>query len=129
MMEVLGVGIDAVEIQRFARAVDDWGESFLRKIFTPGELEYFDTKKAKPVSMAGKFAAKEAVKKALPDGASIGLRWYDIEILNGPDGKPYARLHGRAKKVAGVSGDLNVFVSVSHTRNIATANAVVVQNG
>ena len=128
-MKVLGVGIDAVEIQRFAGAVEQWGDNFLKKIFTSSELEYLDTKKVKPVSMAGKFAAKEAVKKALPDGATIGLRWSDIEILNGPDGKPYARLHGRAKSLAGSSGDLNVFVSVSHTRNIATANAVVVQNG
>ncbi len=128
-MNVAGIGIDAVEIDRFASAVEMWGDNFIDKVFTPKEREYFEFKKLNPINMAGKFAAKEAVKKALPDGAEIGLRWSDIEILNGSDGKPYACLHGQAKKIMDKFNLAEVFVSISHTKNIATANAMVVKNG
>ncbi|MDD3089049.1 MAG: holo-ACP synthase, partial [Candidatus Omnitrophica bacterium] len=98
-MNVLGIGIDAVDISRFKKAVEERGGKFLEKIFTAKELEYAGSKRAAFMHMAGKFAAKEAVKKALPEGASIGLNWSDIEILNGYDGKPYAVLHGKAGKI------------------------------
>ena len=128
-MNIVGIGIDAVDIERFREAADKRGEVFLRKIFTLKELEYANGKKANAIHMAGKFAAKEAVKKALPDGAEIGLNWFEIEILNGEDGKPYASLHGRAKKIMERYGLSNVLVSVSHTGTLAISNAMVVKNG
>ncbi|MDD4956133.1 MAG: holo-ACP synthase [Candidatus Omnitrophica bacterium] len=125
-MDVLGIGIDAVKVDRFRKAVESYGEVFLRKIFTGNELSYADLKKDHSMHMAGKFAAKEAVKKALPDGARIGLSWADIEILNQDDGKPYVMLHGEADKIVKKHGIKKVLVSISHTRDLATANAVVV---
>lgn len=128
-MTVAGIGIDAVEIKRFQKAVEDYGDNFLKKIFTSKEMEYAKTKKAFYMHMSGKFAAKEAVKKALPDGIEIGLKWSDIEILNSEDGKPFAVLHGNAKRLMEKFNLSRVFVSISHTETIATANAMAVENG
>jgi len=77
--------------------------------------------------MAGKFAAKEAVKKALPDGARIGLNWPEIEILNDEDGKPYTCLHGTAKGLLKEHGLESVLVSISHTKEVAVSNAIGVE--
>ena len=128
-MNIVGIGIDAVEIERFKKAAEERGDKFLKKIFTDKELEYADAKKASHIHMAGKFAAKEAVKKALPDGIEIGLNWFDIEILNNDDGKPYALLHGAAKRLQDKFNISQVFVSISHTRYLATSNAMVVKDG
>lgn len=130
-MNVAGIGIDIVGIERFKTAAEQRGEGFLKKIFTQGELDYAGTKPEPGyiMHMAGKFAAKEAVKKALPDGAKIGLNWTDIEILNSEDGKPYALLHGQAKELMDKFKLSQVFVSISHTRDVATANAMAVTNG
>ena len=128
-MSVVGIGIDTVEIERFRRIAEEKGERFLEKIFTSGEMKYAESKKARFIHMAGKFAAKEAVKKALPNGAEIGLNWPEIEILNTKDGKPYVRLHGQAGKLAEEFKLTKVLVSISHTRGIATSNAVVIKDG
>lgn len=128
-MNVTGIGIDAVEIERFKKALDQWGENFLKKIFTQKELEYAGGKKSYAMHMAGKFAAKEAVKKAIPDGAEIGLNWADMEILNGKDGKPHACLHGHAASLAKKFNLSQVYVSISHTEKLAIANAIGVKNG
>ena len=128
-MNVMGIGIDTVDIDRFSRVAEDKGRTFLLKIFTEKEIDYAKTKKAKYMHMAGKFAAKEAVKKALPNGKEIGLNWFDIEILNGEDGKPYAQLHGRAKKLMEEFNLSQVLVSVSHTDKTAISNAMVVKHG
>ncbi|MGB2630867.1 MAG: holo-ACP synthase [Candidatus Omnitrophota bacterium] len=128
-MNIIGTGIDAVEIERFEKAVKEKEGKILQRIFTLEELKYVGGKRARFMHMAGKFAAKEAVKKALPDGARIGLSWADIEILNGEDGKPYVRLHGEAERLAKEKGPFKVLVSISHTRNTAISNAMVVKNG
>ena len=128
-MNIAGIGVDTVEISRFEKIVREKGKVFLEKIFTSREISYAENKKAGFAHMAGKFAAKEAVKKALPDGAEIGLRWFDIEILNSEDGKPYACLHGQAKKLKKKFNVTRVLVSISHTRGIAVSNAVVMNDG
>lgn len=129
-MNIAGIGIDAIEIERFKTAIDKRGEVFLKKIFTQKELEYANDKgSGYYMHMAGKFAAKEAVKKALPEGIKIGLNWSDIEILNGEDGKPYALLHGSAKELKKKYDLSHVLVSISHTKDLATSNAMVVKNG
>jgi len=128
-MNVAGIGIDAVEIERFSKALEKWGENFLKKIFTRKELEYAGGKKGYAMHMAGKFAAKEAVKKTLPDGAEIGLNWANIEILNGKDGKPHVCLHGHAERLMKKFNLSQVYVSISHTEKLAIANAIGVKNG
>lgn len=128
-MSVIGIGIDVVDIKRFRKAVIQRGKRFLERIFTDREIEYSETKKSCYAHMAGKFAAKEAVKKALPEGARIGLNWPDIEILNRGDGKPYALLHGHAKDIMDEFGLTRVLVSISHTDDLATSNAMAVKDG
>ena len=128
-MSVIGIGIDTVDIKRFREAVTRRGKNFLDRIFTERELEYAESKKSSYMHMAGKFAAKEAVKKALPEGARIGLNWPDIEILNSEDGKPYAILHGHARKIMDEFGLTSVLVSISHTDDLATSNAMAVKDG
>ena len=127
-MSIEGIGTDIVDIKRFRQVVEKRGENFLRKIFTDKELEYAENKKFFHAHMAGKFAAKEAVKKALPDGARIGLNWTDIEILNHSDGKPYVQLHGQASAIMKDFNLTRVLVSVSHTDDIATANSMAVKD-
>lgn len=128
-MKIEGIGIDAVEVERFRKAAEKHGRHFLEKIFTKKELEYTGSKKASYIHMAGRFAAKEAIKKALPDGMQSGLKWSDIEILNSENGKPYALLHGKAGRLMEKYKQLQVFVSISHTHTLATSNALVVKNG
>ncbi|RKY40852.1 MAG: holo-[acyl-carrier-protein] synthase [Candidatus Makaraimicrobium thalassicum] len=128
-MNIAGIGIDALKIERFKKAIEQRGENFLKRIFTQKELEYAGSKKAFYVHMAGKFAAKEAVKKALPDGAELGLNWSDIEILNGKDGKPYALLHGQAEYLMKKYNLSQMVVSISHTDDLAVSNAMGVHDG
>jgi holo-[acyl-carrier protein] synthase len=128
-MSAVGIGIDIVDIKRFRKAVIQRGKGFLKRIFTEREIEYAESKKSSYAHMAGKFAAKEAVKKALPEGARIGLNWPDIEILNSGDGKPYALLHGHARTIMDEFGLTRVLVSISHTDDLATSNAMVVKDG
>jgi holo-[acyl-carrier protein] synthase len=127
-MSVEGIGTDVVDINRFRLVVEERGDGFLRRIFTDEEIKYAENKKFFHAHMAGKFAAKEAVKKALPDGARIGLNWTEIEILNHPDGKPYVRLYGRARQIMEDFNLTRVLVSVSHTDDVATSNAMAVKN-
>ena len=128
-MNVAGIGIDAVDIKRFEKTAGRGGDRFLKKIFTDKELKYSEKKKERFAHMAGKFAAKEAVKKALPDGARIGLSWTDIEIVNDEDGKPHVVLHGKAKELQKEFSVSDVFLSISHSQSVAVSNAVVVKNG
>lgn len=128
-MNIAGIGIDALEVKRFSEVVKRHGHNFIKRIFTERELEHASNKRQFAIHMSGKFAAKEAVKKALPDGANIGLFLADIEILNHEDGKPYVILHGRAKKIQEMFQITKVLVSISHTKKLATANAMVVKNG
>ncbi len=123
------IGIDVVDINRFKKAVEERGELFIKKIYTEKEQTLGKNKKNYYEHMAGKFAAKEAVKKALPDGAEIGLAWPEIEIMNAEDGKPYVVLHGQAKKLQEKFELTEIIVSISHTRDVAVSNAMVVKNG
>ena len=128
-MNISGIGIDTVEIARFEKMVKRLGKKFLEKIFTGKELKYAEKKKTKFIHLAGKFAAKESVKKCLPKDAQKGVAWPEIEILNTDDGRPYAVLHGRAKKNCKKYKIGEVFVSISHTSRTAVANAVVMKYG
>lgn len=112
----LSVGIDIIEIERIRRAVDRWGWRFLERVYTLEEIELFA---AFPASLAARFAAKEAVMKAL--GGRMG--WREIEVLRGPRGEPVLRLHGRALRRAQELGT-RLTVSLSHSREYAIASVV-----
>ena len=117
---MLYVGIDIVEINRIERAVIRWGSRFLQRIYTPVELELCQQRLP---SLAGHFAGKEAVMKALGIGTkSIG--WQEIEIIPNPDGKPLVCLYGRAQNKAKELGLNNLSISLSHSKEYAIASVV-----
>lgn len=119
-MMTLVTGIDAVEIQRIGQACHRWGEKFVDRIFTPNEQAHC---RNRAESFAGRFAAKEAVSKAL--GVGIGdIRWRDIEVLPDPRGKPTLHLHGKAAEIAMDKGLIGFDVSITHSRDDAIAIVV-----
>ncbi len=117
---MLRAGIDLVEIDRFAQAVARHGERLLQRVFTPLEREQCGGRVA---SLAARFAAKEAVAKAL--GTGIGaVRWVDIEVVNDDQGAPHLRLHGEAARQAVALGIAAWAISLSHSRGCAAAVVV-----
>ena len=120
-MTHLSTGVDLIEIARVARVVARYGERFLGRVFTPAELADVGDS---PASLAARFAAKEAVSKAL--GTGIGpITWGEIEILRGSRSEPTLYLHGSARKLADELGLTNWSVSLSHTHTHAIALVVV----
>lgn len=110
-------GIDTIEIERIAGAIDRFGDRFLQRVYTETEIVHC---RGRAQSFAGRFAAKEAASKALGIGIR-GLSWRDIEVVRGPRGKPVMLLHGKAARVAEAQGLTSFEVSITHSRTDATA--------
>ena len=125
-MPVLGIGTDIVECLRIAKMIDHHGELFLTRVFTPREIEYCSSRKAATQHYAGRWAAKEAILKALGTGWSRGIRWRDMEIRHDAAGKPSVALGGEARELCERLGIGNMLISISHCRMYATALAVAV---
>lgn len=120
MIAAIVTGIDVIEIARIARAHDRFGDRFLQRVFTPAEIRYC---RGRPQRLAGRFAAKEAVSKAL----GVGIRplsWRDIEILPDVRGKPTVHLHGRAARLASAWSFSGFDVSITHSRTDAVVMVV-----
>lgn len=126
-MSVLAHGVDIVEVSRIGAMVAEHGEHFLERVFTQGEREYAHASKRRDEHLAGRFAAKEAVLKALGTGWSQGIAWTDIEVTRGPAGEPGVRLSGKAKSIADSLGIGRWVLSLSHTENYAVASAIGLQ--
>ena len=118
-------GIDIIEIHRIKKAVDRWGERFLRNIYTDAELRLYDKKLQ---SLAARFAAKEAVMKLL-GARGKGFSFRDIETLSQSDGQPILNLYGRAKSEAERLGISEIAVSLAHTGEYALATAIAFCTG
>lgn len=118
---VLGMGIDLIEIDRVQRSIDRFGDRFLERIFTPGEIAYCMRKKSFAESFAARFAAKEAGAKALGTGISYGVSWQEFEVTREASGKPSLQLHGRAAELAGRLGVVRSALSLTHTQQMAMA--------
>jgi len=118
------LGIDLIEIKRVKKVKERWGKRFLERVYTPKELEYCLRKKYPEGSLAGRFAAKEAVMKALGTGLSSGVSWKDIEIINNGKGKPEVFLYGKTRKLLGKK---RVLISISHTKEDAIAQAMIIK--
>ncbi len=117
---MLTSGVDMIEIERLQQAVDRHGERFLRRIFTEREIAYCG---GRFESLAGRFAIKEAVAKAL--GTGIGdMNWADIEIVNDERGKPFLQLHNQAGRMSAEQGLTHWSISMSHTATHAVGFAV-----
>ena len=120
---IIGVGIDIIEIRRIKNAIESNGR-FLEKIFTSSELEYLKSRNLRPEYVAGRFAAKEAVAKALGTGFR-GFDFKDIEIDRTTLGKPIVILKGKAKLIAKKEGQYNIHLSISHGEDSAVAYAIL----
>ena len=120
---VLGIGIDIIEIERIKESVDNYGESFLNKIYTQTELDYSLSRKNKYQHLAARFAAKEAIYKALSSDTDQIYSWQDIEIYNEVNGLPKVKLYGQLKDYLGLEKELKI--SMSHSENYVTCVAIV----
>lgn len=123
---VLGVGVDLTEIARIRSAHEKHGKLFLDKIFTPAEQELCLAKANPYPSLAARFAAKEAVSKALGTGFSEKFGLKSVGILTGPEGQPLVELDELAQKLLEERGAKKILVSLTHTENFAEAFAVLV---
>ena len=120
---IKGIGNDIIEIDRIKIAVAK-NNSFLTKIYTKQELEYYKSKGSKIQTLAGMFCAKEAVSKALGTGFR-GFGFTDIEILRNEFGRPEVRLHLKAKDIFESSNYSAIFVSISHCKTYASAVSIL----
>jgi holo-[acyl-carrier protein] synthase len=119
------VGIDIVGVERVARLASEHSAS-LDTVFTPAELEYCAGKRRRDEHLAARFAAKEAVLKAVGTGLRARMHWTDVEIVRAPSGQPGVRLHGEVAECARRRGIGNIEVSLSHSAGLAVAEAVAV---
>lgn len=119
---ILGIGIDVIEVKRIAKAVEN--ERFLEKLYTAREIEFFQTRRGNLLSIAGNFAAKEAVAKALGTGFGA-VKWTEVEVLRNAKGGPYVLLHGRALEIFEQMGGRKIWISISHSKEYAVAQAII----
>jgi holo-[acyl-carrier protein] synthase len=124
-MPILGHGIDIVETTRVQRMVEEHGQRFLDRVFTPAEQAYCAANPKRYYEhLAGRFAAKEAVLKVLGTGWRGGIAWTDVEVLKEPSGQPRIRLSGECERIAQRVGITRWHVSLSHIETHATASAI-----
>jgi holo-[acyl-carrier protein] synthase len=121
---LLGIGTDIIGCDRIAQMLEKHGDVFLRKVFTPREIEYCSARKSAHQHYAGRWAAKEAVLKVLGTGWAKGIQWTDVEVINEASGAPTLLLANRAAEIALAKGIRTVQVSISHCKEYATAFAV-----
>ena len=121
---ILGIGTDIIEVARIEKVMSrDIG--FRDKIFTPGEIEYCETKKHKYENYAARFSAKEAFLKAIGTGWRFGIRFGDIDIFHDELGKPHIRATGKAKELLEELSVSKIHVSLSHLKEMATAIVIL----
>jgi holo-[acyl-carrier protein] synthase len=125
-MSVLGLGVDIVEIARFAGAIERQGQALLDRCFLAGEQEYCARHREPARFYAARFAVKEAVAKALGTGVGAELSWLDMEVRHKPSGAPMVILHGAGAETAKRLGVREVLISLSHSEHYAVANAIAV---
>jgi holo-[acyl-carrier protein] synthase len=126
---IVGTGIDLVETARIAENIERYGDRFVRRLYTPGEIAYCQKFKNRAERFAARFAAKEAAFKALGTGWREGVRWLDVEVINQASGKPELLLHGRAEELARSLGVTVKTVSISHADHYAVAQVLFESNG
>jgi holo-[acyl-carrier protein] synthase len=122
---IVGTGIDIAEVPRIRQSIARFGDRFLRRIYTAGEMRYCDSKANRVERYAARFAAKEAAMKALGTGWNHGVRWRDCEVARMPGGRPTMVFHGKAGEFTAKLGAKNVALSISHTQEQAIAQVIL----
>ena len=124
MSNILGLGLDATDIDRIADTIERYGERFLGRIFTAGEIAYCTRRKVPSIHFAGRFASKEAAMKALGTGHSQGVLWRDVEVVR-RSGPPQLRLHGGAARRFAAMGGRSSLLTITHTDDLAMAQVLI----
>jgi holo-[acyl-carrier protein] synthase len=125
-MSIFGIGTDIVECLRIAQMIERHGELFIGRVYTQQEIQYCQSRKQATQHFAGRWAAKEAVLKALGTGWRRGISWRDVEIRNERSGSPVVTLYGGARDYMEQAGITQVMISISHCRSHATAYALAI---
>jgi holo-[acyl-carrier protein] synthase len=122
---IVGTGIDIAEVLRIEASIARFGDRFLRRIFTEGEIGYCESKANRVERYAARFAAKEAAMKAIGTGWNHGVAWRDVEVGRQPGGRPTITFHGKAAEFAAKLGAVHVALSLSHTKEYAIAQVIL----
>jgi holo-[acyl-carrier protein] synthase len=121
---IIGLGLDATDIPRIADTIARYGERFLRRVFTDGEVAYCTRRKRPAIHFAGRFAAKEATMKALGTGHSQGVLWRDVEVVR-RGGPPQLQLHGGAARRFASMGGTGSLLTITHSDALALAHVLI----
>ena len=124
-MSVIGIGVDLVECARIQHSLDRFGEKFLHRVFTEGEIAYSMSMKFPARHLAARFAAKEAVSKAFGTGIGKSMGWRDIDVHKKPSGEPFLVFAGQAEELAKQRGVTSARITLSHTDHHAVACIVL----
>ena len=123
-METIAHGIDLVDFKRIEQMLERHEDRFLDRVFTPAEQAYANSNRDSTQTLAGRFAAKEAILKLMGTGWRGKIAWTDIEVLNNPAGQPEVTVRGEVEKIADRLAVKQISVSITHTANFAIASAV-----
>ena len=124
MANIIGLGLDATDIGRIAGTIERYGDRFLRRIFTDGEIAYCTRRRVPAIHFAGRFAAKEAAMKALGTGHTCGVLWRDCEVVR-RGGPPRLQLHGGAARRFAAMGAKTSLLTITHSETLALAEVLI----
>jgi holo-[acyl-carrier protein] synthase len=124
MGAIIGLGLDATEIDRIAGMIERHGDRFLQRVFTEGEIAYCMRRRVPAIHFAGRFAAKEAAMKALGTGHSRGVLWRGVEVIR-RGGPPQLQLHGGAAARFAAMGGASSLLTITHTDTLALAQVLI----
>ena len=125
MSTIIGLGLDATEIDRIAATIKRYGDRFLRRVFTDGEIAYCARRRVPAIHYAGRFAAKEAGMKALGTGHSQNVLWRDVEVIR-HGGPPQLQFHGGAARRFAAMDARTSLLSITHTETLAFAQVLLI---
>jgi holo-[acyl-carrier protein] synthase len=124
-MSIIGIGIDLVDCARIESSIERFGERFLKRVFTEGEISYSQSMKYPARHFAARFAAKEALSKAFGTGIGKSMGWRDLDVQKKESGEPFVVLSGGAEQMAKERGVTRVWISLSHTDQVGLATIVL----
>jgi holo-[acyl-carrier protein] synthase len=124
MPDIIGIGIDATDIDRIAKTLERYGDRFVNRIFTAAEATYCNRRRFPAIHFAGRFAAKEAAMKALGTGHSHGVLWRDVEIVR-HGGPPRLQFHAGAGRRFSAMGGRTALVTITHSEHLAMAQVMI----
>ncbi len=124
MSHIIGTGIDATDISRISDAIDKYGDRFLRRVFTDGEMAYCNRRRVPAIHFAARFAAKEAAMKALGTGHTQNVLWRGVEVVR-HGGPPQLQFHGGAERRFNALGAQSSLLTITHSQHLALAHVLL----